>query len=61
MIYISLVAIVFGGLTWFFWELKAARIDAVRQAYMSGRLTEQEARDHAGDRVDAWPKPAQSK
>lgn len=57
MIYISLSVFIFGACTWFVEEWKAARIDAVRQAYFSGRLTLEEARSYVGDRVDAWPKP----
>lgn len=57
MVYITLSAMVFGGCTWFVGKWKAARIDAIRQAYISGRLTADEARSYVGDKVDAWPKP----
>jgi hypothetical protein len=52
---IAIIAGVLGGCTWFSTKLREARIDAVRKAYLDGRMTLEEARENVGDRVDFWP------
>jgi hypothetical protein len=53
---ITFVALILGGLVWYSVALRSAQRDAVREAYMQGRMTLKQAREYVGDEVDRWPR-----
>lgn len=53
---ITVFAFILGGWLWYGHALRKAHRDATREAYMHGRITLEEARDHIGDEVDRWPR-----
>lgn len=55
MIVIAAVSIVLGVTLWHYRGLKGTHLSAVRDAYVHGRITIDEAREQVGNITDSWP------
>lgn len=55
MIAIAVVSIFLGLTQWQYRGLKGAHTSAVRDAYVRGRITIEEAREQIGNVADSWP------
>jgi hypothetical protein len=53
----TILSVLLGAWLWFSCAKGKAQRDAVREAYMQGRITLEEARNRVGDAVDTWPHP----
>jgi hypothetical protein len=54
MILIAAVSIILGITQWHYRGLMDAHTSAVRDAYVHGRITLEEAHEQVGDRADRW-------
>lgn len=55
MIVVAAVSIVLGVTLWHYRGLKGTHLSAVRDAYVHGRITIEEAREQVGNITDSWP------